>query len=64
VGEIIIKLLVIQLAVIGVIWTGMTAFFPQMNIYARAIYYIVTSWFLFLIVVVVKEWIRSRKNPK
>ncbi|WP_461183688.1 hypothetical protein [Virgibacillus kimchii] len=56
--------MVIQLAVIGVIWTGMTTFFPQMDIYARAVYYVVTSWFLFLIVVVVKEWIKLKRNKK
>jgi type IV secretory pathway VirB2 component (pilin) len=54
--------LVIQLAVIGVIWLGMTTFFSEMNIFARANYYVVTSWFLFLIVVVVKEWIKLRRN--
>jgi type IV secretory pathway VirB2 component (pilin) len=64
VGEIIIRLLVIQLAVIGVIWAGMTTFFPQMDIFGRSIYYIVTSWFLFLIVIVVKEFFKKRRNQK
>jgi len=62
VGEIIIKLLIIQLAVMGVIWVGMTSFFSQMDIFGRSIYYIVTSWLLFLIVIIVKEWVKGRRN--
>lgn len=55
------KLLVTQLAMIGVIWVGMLFFFNEMNDTSRIIFYVVTSWFLFLIVMVLKN-VFSKKN--
>ncbi|MEC5424198.1 hypothetical protein QGM71_11905 [Virgibacillus sp. C22-A2] len=56
------KLLVVQLIIMAVIWTGMIFFFSDMNTAAKSIFYIVTSWFLFLIVIVLKTLFTNRKN--
>ncbi|MHA6252653.1 hypothetical protein [Oceanobacillus sp. CAU 1775] len=56
------KLLVTQLAMIGVIWVGMLFFFNEMNDTSKIIFYVVTSWFLFLVVMVVKNLIRIKKE--
>lgn len=58
------RFLLYQMVVIGVIWVGMLFYFNDLYDQGRIIFYIVTSWFLFLIVLFVKEWIRSKKNPE
>lgn len=58
------RFLLYQMVVIGVIWFGMLFYFNDLYDQGRIIFYIVTSWFLFLIVLFVKEWIRSKKNPE
>ncbi|SHF83395.1 hypothetical protein [Ornithinibacillus halophilus] len=58
------KFLVYQVIAIGVIWLGMSFFFNQMSDSSKLIYYIVSSWLLFLIVLLVKEFIRSKKNKE
>ncbi|PAV28083.1 hypothetical protein CIL05_18415 [Virgibacillus profundi] len=55
------KLLVTQLIMIGVIWTGMAFFFSDMNEASKVVFYVVTSWLLFLIVIVLKA-LFSKKN--
>lgn len=59
-GEIIIKLLVGQLIMIAAIWIGMLFFFSDMSEGSKIIFYIVTSWLLFLIVIIVKALIKGR----
>ncbi|WP_339317283.1 hypothetical protein [Oceanobacillus sp. FSL W7-1304] len=44
---------------IGAIWIGMATFFSEMNEGAKLIFYLVTSWLLFLIVIIVKAWIKQ-----
>lgn len=58
------KLLLAQLGVIGVIWIGMAFFFNDMTDTSKRIFYIVTSWLLFIIVMVVKNFIRQKRNDK
>ncbi|MCM3739493.1 hypothetical protein M3210_04340 [Oceanobacillus luteolus] len=58
------KLLLAQLGVIGVIWIGMAFFFSDMTDTSKRIFYIVTSWLLFIIVMVVKNFIRQKRNDK
>ncbi|WP_163970990.1 hypothetical protein [Oceanobacillus halotolerans] len=55
------KFLVYQIIAIAIIWTGMAFFFDEMNEMSKMIFYLVTSWLLFLIVLLVKQWIRMRK---
>ncbi|WP_175631808.1 hypothetical protein [Virgibacillus siamensis] len=50
-----------QILAIGVIWLGMTIFFSKMDQLSTYIYYGVTSWLLFLIVLFVKQYLRQRK---
>jgi len=47
---------------IGVIWIGMLFFFNEMNDTSKIIFYVVTSWLLFLIVLAVKGFIADRKE--
>ncbi|GEM_PF-2495440 len=61
-GGIIIKSIYAQLGMIGVIWVGMLFFFNEMTDTSKLIFYVVTSWFLFLIVMAVKAFIRQRKE--
>lgn len=56
------KMLLAQLGFIAVIWIGMAFFFNEMSQTSKYIFYLVTSWFLFLIVIVVKDFIRARKE--
>ncbi|AXI08365.1 hypothetical protein CV093_05485 [Oceanobacillus sp. 143] len=56
------KLLLGQLAIIALVWLGMAFYFPDMNEGSKIIFYLVTSWMLFLIVGVVKTWLHNRKE--
>ena len=56
------KLLYAQLGMITVIWVGMLFFFNEMSDMSKFIFYVVTSWFLFLVVITVKNMIRNRKG--
>jgi len=47
---------------IGVIWAGMFFFLDEMGEGSRVIFYLVTSWLLFLIVIIVKALLRKRKE--
>ncbi|WP_229683115.1 hypothetical protein [Virgibacillus oceani] len=62
--EIEIKFLLYQILAIAVIWTGMAFFFSKMDELSKIIFYVVTSWLLFLIVIFVKQIINKRNNPK
>ncbi|MFC4556778.1 hypothetical protein ACFO3D_00980 [Virgibacillus kekensis] len=56
------KFLGYQLLAIGVIWIGMAVFFSEMDQFSKIIFYVVTSWFLFLIVLFVKQLVKRRRN--
>ncbi|MCF3943655.1 hypothetical protein [Oceanobacillus alkalisoli] len=56
------KLLVAQLGMIAVVWLGMFFFYNDMTDTSRYIFYGVTSWLLFLIVMVVKSLLKVRKE--
>lgn len=58
------KFLLYQLLAIGIIWTGMAFFFSQMDDTSRNIFYIVTSWLLFILVLVLKKHFGDRKKKK
>lgn len=57
-----IKFLLYQIIAIGIIWGGMAFFFNDLYDSGRIIFYIVTSWLLFLIVLFVKEVLRNRRK--
>lgn len=56
------KLLLGQLGLIAVIWIAMFVFFNNMNEASKIIFYLVSSWGLLLIVLIIKEWIRGKKE--
>lgn len=53
-----------QIIGVGIIWGGMTYFLDQIEGKAIYIYYAVTSWLLFLIVLAVKKFIQDQRNKK
>ncbi|HLR67481.1 hypothetical protein [Virgibacillus alimentarius] len=57
-----IKFLGYQILAIGIIWTGMAFFFSKMTEPSKVIFYVVTSWLLFLIVLFVKKFFKDRKR--
>lgn len=61
-GFIMNKMLLAQLGIITLVWIGMAFFFSDMSNTSKIIFYIVTSWFLFLIVIVIKDFLRTRKE--
>lgn len=63
-GEIGIKILVWQLVVIGLMWIGMLTFYNEMDSISRFVFYIVTSWLLYLIVVTIIRLLRQKKEGK
>ncbi|MBP1970647.1 O-antigen ligase [Virgibacillus natechei] len=50
------------MAITAVVWTGMAFFFSEMDQVSKAIFYIVTSWLLLLIVITLKAYIRNKKG--
>ncbi|GGP16567.1 hypothetical protein [Oceanobacillus neutriphilus] len=56
------KLLLGQFAIIFVIWAGLLTFFRDMSNASQLIFYLVTSWLLLLIVLIIKTWIREKKE--
>lgn len=53
------KFLGYQILAIGIIWGGMAFFFKDMDQVGKIIFYIVTSWLLFLIVLFVKSYFKK-----
>jgi len=49
-----------QILAIGVIWAGMAFFFNDMDQVGKIIFYLVTSWLLFLIVLFVKSLFKKK----
>ncbi|WP_096271488.1 hypothetical protein [Paucisalibacillus globulus] len=56
------KPLLYQILIMAAVWIGMLFFLDEMNQLSKMIFYIVSSWLLLLIVLLVKEVIRSKKN--
>lgn len=56
------KPLIYQILIIAIIWVGMVFFVQDMDQMSKMIFYLVTSWLLLLVVLLVKELIRNRKN--
>jgi len=59
-----IKLLVGQFVLIAIVWLAMFFFISDMNEGSKMIFYLVTSWLLFLIVILVKTFMKSRLGKK
>lgn len=58
------KFLGYQILAIAVIWTGMAFFFKDMDQVGKIIFYVVTSWLLFLIVLFIKNYFKKDSfNP-
>lgn len=51
-----------QIIAVSVIWIGMSIFFKKIEGSGVIIYYIVTSWLLFLLVIYIKNKYRQRKG--
>ncbi|GEN31373.1 large-conductance mechanosensitive channel [Cerasibacillus quisquiliarum] len=58
------KFFIYQILGVGVIWAGMAFFFKEMDEMSKIIFYVVTSWLLFLIVVFVKKLYRDQQAKK
>ncbi|ASK61120.1 hypothetical protein CFK37_02380 [Virgibacillus phasianinus] len=58
------KLVLYQIIGIGFIWLGMAFFFDNMQPTSKIIFYCVTSWLLFLIVIYIKQRIKGMKDEK
>ena len=56
------KFLLYQLLAVGIIWTGMAFFYKDMDEASKVIFYVVTTWMLFIIVLTGKKWIRDLKT--
>lgn len=56
------KILLGQFALVLFIWLGLLSFFDSMDDGSKVIFYLVTSWLLLLVVLIVKEFFRERKE--
>ncbi|MFD1360769.1 hypothetical protein [Lentibacillus salinarum] len=61
-GGITIKFLVYQIIGLGVIWIGMAFFFQEMDQVSKFVFYVATSWLLFLIVTLISQLVKRRKT--
>lgn len=57
-----VKFLGYQIIALVVIWLGMFYFFDELYDAGRIIFYMLTSWLLFLLVLLGKEWVKQRKR--
>lgn len=62
--QIDVKFYLYQIAFVLVIWIGMTYFRSEIFGVGTLIYYAVTSWLLFLIVLAVKQFFRDRREKQ
>jgi len=51
-----------QIIAVLIIWLGMTVFFKKLDSSGVIIYYVVTSWLLFLLVLFFKNMYKQRKG--
>jgi len=59
-----IKFYLYQILAVGIIWGGMFFFRDDLHDSGRIIFYIVTSWLLFLIVLAVKHYFQQGSEEK
>lgn len=59
-----LKFYLYQILGVLIIWIGMTIFRDDLFEAGRIIYYVVTSWLLFLIVLAIKKFINDRKQKE
>lgn len=59
-----LKFYLYQILGVLIIWLGMTFFFEDIFGAGKLIYYAVTSWLLFLIVLAVKKFLNDRKEKQ
>jgi len=59
-----VRLLLGQFAITFLVWLGLAFFFAEMNEGSKVIFYLVTSWLLYLLVVIVKTWFREHRKTK
>jgi len=62
--EITIKFYLYQILGVGIIWLGMFYFRDELYSSGEIIFYIVTSWLLFLIVLAVKQFFHERSEKE
>ena len=60
--EVDLKFYLYQLLAVIIVWSGMTYFLENIEGAGRIIYYAVTSWLLFLIVLTVKKWFADKRK--
>lgn len=60
--EVGIKFYIYQLIGVLVVWLGMTYFIDDIGGDMKIIYYIVTSWMLFILVLTIKKFFSDRKK--
>lgn len=58
------KFLLYQILAIGIIWSGMAFFYSELFDSGVKIFYVVTSWLLFLIVLLFRMMYQNRKKGK
>ncbi|MFZ3579465.1 hypothetical protein [Virgibacillus sp. DJP39] len=58
------KLVLYQIIGIGFIWIGMLFFFNDMQPTSKILFYCVTSWLLFLIVIYIKQRFKGTKDEE
>lgn len=51
-----------QLLAVAIIWGGMTIFLDQLEGNAKIIYYVVTSWLLFILVLFIKSLFQPKEK--
>lgn len=57
-----LKFFLYQILAVAIIWGGMAFFFSELYPSGKIIFYIVTSWLLFLIVLLIRKVIEDRKS--
>ncbi len=62
--EIGLKFYLYQILGVLIIWLGMTFFLDKIDGPGKLIYYVVTSWLLFLIVLAGKKFATDRKEKQ
>lgn len=58
-GTTIMRYLLYQLIPIAIIWAGIAFFYDELYDSGRIIFYVVTSWLLLLIVLIIKEFFQG-----
>ncbi|TRM13220.1 hypothetical protein FH966_07750 [Lentibacillus cibarius] len=56
------KFLVYQIIGMGIIWIGLAYFYQDMDQLSKIVFYLVTSWLLLLIVLLIKQTIKGDGN--